>query len=614
MAILIFSSSLNAQTITTIVGGGSSGDGDSAIHAVLSLPEQLWYDTMGRMYIAEAGANRIRKVTTGFISTFAGTGSAGFFGDGGTATDAFLNGNSGVVGDKQGNIFITDFNNNRLRVVNSLGIINLFAGNGTSGWLGDGNTATIAEISAPGEMCIDTFGNIYFTDAGCQGVRKVSPLGIITTVAGDGSIFPGYGGDGGPATLALFQGPEGVAVDYAGNLYIADYDNSRIRKVTTDGIVNTIAGTTSAGYSGDGGPATLAKLNSPRGIFIDNHTGNVYWTEVTNDVVRKLTPDGIISTVAGTGVMGFSGDGSPATDAKLFYPGYVCMDNCGNLIISDTYNNRIRKVSYPFTGTLPSIAIATIHDTLCAGITATFTSTLTTGSPGGLSYHWYVNGVGAGATSSSYSYTPGNGDSVRCVLTYSNTCAGATHISSNTIHFIVDSTQIPTMSLPALTYSVTGSVVTVNAALAITGTASPSYFVNWYNHGIYFATTTVPSVSYTKIEPIDSITATIVPTGTPCFDSTQSNADIIKDSTLAIPNMLMNQYADVLIYPNPAQESVTITAQKQMRQTTLINIYGKVVWDKDVNTESETLVVSQLPDGLYFVEVNGVVIGRFLKK
>ena len=539
-----------------------------------------------------------------------------------------------------------------------------------------------------------------------MGVRKVSPIGIITTVAGNGVTSPFFGGDGGPATAALFYGPFDVAVDYIGNIYIPDVGNNRIRKVTTDGIVNTIAGCSSSGYfSGDGGPATLARLNEPCGIFVDNHTGNVYWTERGNHIVRVLTPDGIVNTVAGVGgVIGFGGDDGPATSALLNRPGYVCMDNCGNLIISDTYNNRIRKVSYPFTGTLPSISIATIHDTLCAGITATFTSTLTTGSPGGLSYHWYVNGVGTAATSSTYSYTPGNGDSVRCVLTYTNTCSGiipissntihmtvdstilpaitvsstsdtlcagatatlnstlttsspgstiyqwivdsastvgtsstysytpvngdsvrcvltytnactgTTHISSNTIHFIVDSTEIPTISLPVLTYSVTGSVVTINAALAITGTVSPSYYINWYNHGIYFSTTTVPNVSYTKTEPTDSITATIVPTGTPCYDSTQSNADIIKDSALTTPNVLMPQYADVLIYPNPAQESVTITAQKQMRQITLINIYGKVVWDEEINTGSETLDVSQLSDGLYFVEVNGVVIGRFLKK
>ena len=704
----LLSFAVHAQTITTIVGGGSLGDGDSAVLAGLTRPIQIWFDTSNNMYFAEDGPYKIRKVVNGIISTFAGTGSTGFSGDGGPATNATFGMYSptGVVGDRMGNIYITDYGNNVVHVVNSAGIINRFAGNGTGGWAGDGYPATAAEIGAPFGICIDTVGNIYFNDGGCIGVRRVSPSGIITTVAGDGAIYPFFGGDGGPATAALFYGTEGVAVDYAGNLYIADRENNRIRKVTTDGIVNTIAGCSSTGYfSGDGGPATLARLNNPQGIFVDNQTGNVYWTEVGNHVVRVLTPDGIVNTVVGVGgVGGFSGDDGPATAALLYKPGYVCLDNCGNLIISDTYNNRIRKVTYPFGGTLPSISVTTAHDTLCAGATAVFSSTLTAGSPGGLSYQWFVNGVAA-STSSTYSYTPDNGDSVRCVLTYTNTCAGSilissntihitvdsavlpvisvstatdtlcvgstatisstltsgstgstsyqwivngsstagtsstysyvpdnndsvrciitytntctgiTLISSNTIHFTVDTTEVPTISLPAITYSVTGSVVTVNAVLAIVGTASPSYYINWYNHGIYFATTTAPTVTYTKTEPIDSITATIVPTGTPCYDTAQSNVDIIRDSTLATADLPAGGFRQgvLKIYPNPAGAAVTITAPCSLETLILSDIYGKQFITFQPGKQTTTLDISKLPPGMYFVHVNGFVAGRFVK-
>ena len=186
-------------------------------------------------------------------------------------------------------------------------------------------------------------GNLFIADTGNNRIRKVTPAGVISTVAGNGTVV-GYGGDGGPATSAQLHGPYGVAVDAAGNLFIADRDNCRIRKVTPGGVISTVAGNGTGGFSGDGGPATSAQLAAPHGVAVDA-AGNLFIADYANNRIRMVTPDGIIRTVAGNGTMGFSGDGGPATSAQLFQPGGVAVDAAGNLFIADTFNNRVRKVT-----------------------------------------------------------------------------------------------------------------------------------------------------------------------------------------------------------------------------------------------------------------------------
>ena len=274
------------------------------------------------------------------ITTVAGNGTAGDTGDGGPATDAELNGPRGVTEDIYGNLYIAEYYGQRIRKVTPSGTITTLAGTGVKGYSGDGGPATSAELNGPYRVTVDLAGNVYIPDAGNSRVRKVSPDGIITTIAGNGNL--GSGGDGGPATSATLNFPEAVAFDSAGNYYIADEAANVVRMVNTSGIISTAVGTGTADYTGDGGPATKATLDAPVGVQVDS-AGNLFISDQLNDVIRKVT-NGIITTYAGTGVFGFSGDGGPATAAEFGYPASIGLDASGNLYIPDVNNYRIRVV------------------------------------------------------------------------------------------------------------------------------------------------------------------------------------------------------------------------------------------------------------------------------
>jgi trimeric autotransporter adhesin len=403
--------------ISTFAGtgiAGFSGDGGPAAAAKLNTPFGLAIDSFGNLYIADVGNQRIRRITSaGVISTFAGIGTVGFSGDTDSATSAKLNFPYGVSADSSGNIYIADTANNRIRKINSAGIINTVAGNGSSGYSGDGNQATLAKIFYPYDVSADSFGNFFIVDSGNYRIRMVTSAGVISTFAGNGT--QGYGGDGGQATAALLDGvrsvvadsstiyiadsnnhrirkvapsglistvagqsgfsgdagyaanamissPSGVASDSNGNLYVADTSNHRVRRVSGAGIISTIAGNGIAGYSGDGGQAVSAKLNTPDGLAVDS-SGNIYVADSYNHRIRKITSDGVISTFAGTGAFGYSGDGGQATAAQLYYPHDVAVDVFGNLYIADTNNHRIRKVT-------SSGIISTVAGTGTAGYSA----------------------------------------------------------------------------------------------------------------------------------------------------------------------------------------------------------------------------------------------------
>ncbi len=326
--------------ISTVAGGGSSGlgDGGQATTAMLHLPTGVALDAAGNIYIVDENDNRIRKVTSGgVITTFAG----GWVGDGGPATTAALFHPAGVATDALGNVYIADANYSRVRKVSTSGIITTIAGTGEQGYSGEGGQATAAELNYPYAVAVDGQGNVYIADVGNNRIRKVATNGVISTFAGTG--VQGYGGDGNAATTAKFSGPYGIAIDVAGNVYIADLGNERVRKVGINGIINTIAGNGTQGYSGDGGAATAAQLLSPGGIAVDA-VGNVYITDQGNSRIRKVGTNGTISTIAGNGTQGYSGDGAAATDAEINIPASISVDAAGRVFIVDLYNQRIRKV------------------------------------------------------------------------------------------------------------------------------------------------------------------------------------------------------------------------------------------------------------------------------
>ncbi len=440
-------------TITILAGGGASipGDGGPATSAQLLVVTGVAVDNAGRTYISEAGANRIRRVSGGLITTVAGTGSPGFSGDGGLATAAQLSAPSGVAVDIAANLYIADTGNNRIRFVSSSGTITTLAGGGT-GPVGDGGPPTNATLNRPNGVAVYETGNVLVADssqrvrlisqaviqtiagngtgvsgdggaatsaqfgpvsavaAAPQGVyvgdaingrvRLISPQGIVTTVAGGGSPTDSNG-DGGPATsavvtplglarssddlliadvsrirrvaangtistvagggqdagegvaaLSALLSPADVAVHPSGSMYIGEASRHRIRRVV-EGTINTIAGNGTSGFSGDGGSATAAQLNDPNGIAFDS-AGSLYIADTGNNRIRRVSAEGVISTVAGSGPAGFAGDGGPALSARLDHPRGVALDGAGNLFIADTGNSRIRIVSP--AGTISTIA------------------------------------------------------------------------------------------------------------------------------------------------------------------------------------------------------------------------------------------------------------------
>ncbi|WP_271323615.1 NHL domain-containing protein [Streptantibioticus silvisoli] len=344
----------SAPPISTAAGNGVAGfagDNGPAARAQLRNPYEVEVDTTGALYVCDYGNHRVRKITAdGKICTIAGTGAKGFSGDCGPAVSAQMSIPRGMAVDSMGAVYIADSENHRVRKITADGKIHTVAGTGTKGFSGDGGLATAAQLNTPYGVAVDSTGILHVADYGNRRVRKIATDGKIITVAGTGT--DGSGGDGGQAVAAQLSHPRDVELGRAGELYVADSGSHTVRKITADGKIHTVAGTGTKGFGGDGGPATAAQLDHPFGLVVDR-IGTLYIAEWGNNRVRKVTTDGKISTVAGNGTKGFGGDGDPAASAQLNNPIGLALDRAGTLYIADHVNHRVRKLTLPKRAGLP---------------------------------------------------------------------------------------------------------------------------------------------------------------------------------------------------------------------------------------------------------------------
>lgn len=332
-------------TINTIVGTGTAGftgDAAAANVAQVNFPMSIARSASGTLYIADTFNVRLRTVQTdGIIRTIAGTGTRGFSGDGAAATSALISAPYGIAVDTAGNVYFSDSQNNMVRKISTTGTITRIAGTGVQGYGGDGGNATDALLNLPTGLAVDTTGNVYVADTQNHRIRRIGTDGKIATVLGTGQ--PNFDGDGGPGDKAPIFYPEGVALDSAGNLYVADTFNHRIRKLSSLGIASTVVGNGTPAFRGDGGQALGASLNYPRGVFVDA-SGNILIADSINNRIRMVTENGVIRTIAGAGFFGDAGDDGPATQARFRYPRAVISDGSGGYLVLDTDNHRIRQL------------------------------------------------------------------------------------------------------------------------------------------------------------------------------------------------------------------------------------------------------------------------------
>jgi streptogramin lyase len=320
--------------VTTLAGSGTAGYADgTGTAARFNGPTGVAVDSAGNVYVADWNNHRIRKITPGgMVTTLAGSGTSGYAD--GTGTAARFNGPSDVAVDGSGNVYVADWNNHRIRKITPGGMVTTLAGSGTSGYAG--GTGTEARFNGPSDVAVDGSGNVYVVDSDNHCVRKITPGGVVTILAGSGTA--GY--VDGTGTAARFNFPIRVAVDGSGNVYVGDRVNHCVRKVTSGGVVTTLAGSGTAGYAD--GAGTAARFYTPYGVAVDS-AGNVYVADWSNHRIRKITPGGMVTTLAGSGTAGYADGTGTAARFKNLYG--VAVDGSGNVYVADGGNHCIRKIT-----------------------------------------------------------------------------------------------------------------------------------------------------------------------------------------------------------------------------------------------------------------------------
>lgn len=584
--------SSRAQLVTTIAGGmfsGYSGDGGTATAAKIDGPIGIVADGGGNVYFADYNNGVVRKIdASGIITTVAGNASGAFPGDGGQATDASI-APTGVSLDAAGNLYIADNGNSRICKVNTSGILTTIAGNGTSGSSGDGGPATAALLRNPYDLDIDGSGNIYIADRNNNKIRKIDATGIISTIAGTGTT--GYTGDAGAATAATISGPLSVCVDPTGSVYVADYGNHVVRKISTSGIMSTFAGTGVSGGLGDGAPATAAQLAGVCNLKADG-SGNIYLAEdATGNMVRVINTAGIIDRFAGVpGMSGFGGEGGPAIVAKFYNVRGVAIDPAGNVFISDAGNSRIRRVGT--TNHAPSfISGATQTLITCENATTPINSLLTVddtdatqtkkwsavNSPahGSLAITYSTSVSGSTLTPTGLSYSPGAG--------YSGTDAFSVRVTDGlasdtiSVSVTVNAAPAPILAVSGITLSTTVAFATYQWLLGstpiagetsatYTPTADGSYAVSVTDAGGCAGTSALQAVSVTGVH------------------------DVLAGSISLYPNPVVS---GLFILNVPSTTNVPV-------HVVISNVLGKKVKELTATANRPVTVTMDLP-GVYFL-------------
>lgn len=509
------------------------------------------------------------------IYTVAGNGTSGYSGNGGLALSAQLNGPMGVTVDGNGNLYIADNGNNVIRKVTPTGVITTVAGNGTAGYSGNGGAATSAELSGPVDVAVDASNNLYIADRGNNVIRKVTAsTGIISTYAGYQYVYSGtwyFGGDGGAATSAFLASPYGVALDGSGNLYIADSQNFRVRKVNTSGTISTYAGGGTSGI-GDGGAATSAELSQPVGVDVDG-SGNLFISDVGYTLyggqrVRKVNTSGTISTYAGNGTGGFTGNGGAATSAEVNDPYGVATDGSGNLFIADEQNFEVRKVS--------------------SGNINAYAGNHTQGNTGdgGLATSAEIDvAYGIATDGSGNVYIPDyTHNIIRKVSTLCPANAGPNVVD----HQSCCGTSYPGVNIG--TAAVSGMTYAWSPSTALNSTSVAQPLSTWSN-------TTTCQVY------------TVTVSGTSCTTSTSTvqvcaqayhGASCCKlghfyDSMPALPEKFS-------VYPNPARDKITVSLYALAELIQVVDLQGRIVYEaKNVEAGELSLDLSKYNKGVYFV-------------
>jgi len=600
ITIVICSFGLNSfsqQIITTIAGDGTSfifsGDGGPGTAAGIHIPTGLTTDDTGNVYICTQ--SRIRKVDTfGIITTFAGGGTGG---DGSHATAALLGGSGVICRDDTGNTYVTA--GAKICKINTAHIVSTIAGTGISGYSGDGGSATSALMIRPGALARDISGNFYISQA--LRIRKIDMAGIINLFAGNNTY--GYSGDGGPATAAAINGSGGICTDNLGNIYFADMDNNVIRKISNEGTISTFAGTGVAGYSGDGGAATAATFRHIHDVTFDIW-GNMYFTDGYNSCVRKIDRNGIVSTIAGNGTGGFSGDGGPALLAQLSGPTYIAVDKKGNIYVSDHGNRRVRRIS-TYNRAPWFVHGSTVAAVYCEGSNAIDTlmrandsninqmlnwSLLVPPTNGTVSATYSTLSTGTTLTPSGTTYTPDAGyvgaDSFTVIVSDGSL--------SDTLTIFV--TVIPTPVAAPITGADTlcvGNTTTLSAPT--TG-------------GIWSSTTTTVTVGSTTGTVTSIAIGTAIITysySNACGTATATHTlTILPAADCPTGTATLPQGKGYGIVPNPTSGSMTIVQPTPQPATIVVRSPdGRQQLSVHAITATTPISVSHLPAGIYIIQI-----------